>query len=126
MTSAGCGGVADHLATHRLNLQLLRHGQPIGGTPIRVAIRPYSDVPFSQPQIVATDPEGHASVGFRARWSSAFVIIPPIGNVPWRAPKPHFLVTAAEGEFTVAPSNTDCEYRWRAHGWQTAATISLP
>ena len=127
LTAAGCGGVADHLSSHRFSLQLLRNGQTVAGAPVDVAIRTYSDVPFSQPQPVTTDSQGRACADFRARWSSAFVIIPPVGNIPRRAPKPHYLVTTIEGgKFTVAPSSPDCEYRWHAGSWQTVATLSLP
>jgi len=127
MASAGCGGVADGIASHRITLHVAHAGQPFAGAPLGVSIRTYSDIPFSQPQPISTDADGRASAEFRARWGSAFLIIPPIGSVPRHPPKPSYLVTTTNGsQFTVSPSTPQCQYRWRDGGWQTDARLDVP
>ena len=123
----GSGGVADHVAKHSLRVQLLRSGQALAGAPIDVSFRAYADTPFSKPQSVTTDSEGRASVEFRARWSSAFLVIPPIGNVPRRAPRPTYLVACGSGnEVAIGPSMPDCNYRWHKRAWETDAKVLVP
>ena len=122
----GCGGVADAIATHELNLRVSQHGKAVSGRTISVAMRPYENVPFTKPEQSTTDVNGHAHAQFKTMWGAAFFIIPPIGAVPSRPPKPVYSIRVAGREVAVSPSTGGSTYQWKDGSWHTDAVIDLP
>ena len=117
----GCGGVADHISTHHLSVRGNKAGQTF-----TASIKPYPEGTFDSPQTLTTDLQGDANAEFRSRWASAFLIIPPIGNVPWRAPKPSYLISAHGKDTVLLPTSPLTTYRWRGGAWLTETALPLP
>ena len=123
---SGCGGIADSLATHQFDLRLSRRGQALSGRSVSVAMQPYDDVPFTERQQITTDSGGAAHAEFKTMWGSAFFVIPPIGSVPSRPPKPVYTVTVSGKEIFVSSHTLGATYRWEHDSWHTQAPIDLP
>jgi hypothetical protein len=123
---AGCGGIADSTAKHQLAVEVIRNGKPFENQAVRASIRTYSDLPFRSLSPATTDTQGWANFEFQAMWSAALVIIPPLGFVPPRAPKPDYLVFVAGRDQTITPKTSKTTYRWREGGWHTEATVTVP
>ncbi|SRR6266404_172204 len=122
---SGCGGVADAIATHQLDLHVSRHGHPMASRPVSVAMRPYENVPFTKPQEISTDASGQAHADFKTMWGSAFLIIPPIGSVPSHPPKPVYSVTVAHKQVFVSGDTPGVTCRWEHGSWRTEASVSF-
>ena len=125
---SACGGVADHSTTHRLSVRVLRRdGQPAAGQSLSAAVRAYPDAPFSAPQSAVTDARGRAEFAFAGRWGSAFLVLPPLGNVPARPPKPDYRLSLAGREQVIsAREPAPASYRWEGGDWRTEATVAAP
>jgi hypothetical protein len=121
LTLAGCGGMADTDTTHHLGIHTGRAAQTL-----TVAIRPYADGSHHSPQTLVTDSHGDAQADFRTLWGSVFLIIPPIGSIPRRPPKPDYLITYRRKTMVVSPTSPATTYRWQSGAWRTETTIALP
>ena len=121
---AGCGGIADNVAVHRLTVHTHRAAQPLD-----VAIHSARDSHSAQEnqwQHRVTDASGDASAQFRVMWGGVFLIIPPVGNVPHHPSPPSYVVRVRNRRFEISRGQPNTIYRWKDNQWQTDATIALP
>ena len=118
LTLSGCGGVMDARCVHHLAVHAARPRQPL-----TVSIRSVRDAPFHSEQHLVTDAHGDATATFQSGWSAAFFVLPPLGAVPSRPPKPDYLVLSGSQRFVLSPATPDVQYRYRDGGWFTEASV---
>jgi hypothetical protein len=122
----GCGGVADCRATHELTVRVSRHGHALASRAVTIAPGDARERRFGKSQQTTTDAAGRAHTSFETMWGAAFVVIPPLGLVPPRAPKPDYAVTVGDHCIIVSPQTPGATYRWQNAGWHTDASIDIP
>ena len=121
----GCGGVADCIANHELMLHVTRRGHPLSERPVAVTMHA-DKIARSKEHEVTTNTAGEAHTTFETGWSAAFLVIPPVGLVPSRPPKPVYSVTLEGKQLEISPSTPGVVYRWEKGSWHTDAALTLP
>ena len=125
-TLSGCAGVADSTAKHELSVRVSRDGQAVADRHLSVSMRSNGNDPFGRPHEVKTDSVGQAHLTFETRWSGLFFVIPPVGLIPSRPPKPAYTVTVAGKQVVLSPDTPGVTYRWEDGSWHTDASLTLP
>ena len=115
---SGCGGVMDARCVHHLAVHTPHPHQSL-----TVSIRSVRDAPFRSEQHLVTDAHGDATATFQSGWSAAFFVLPPLGAVPSRPPKPDYLVLSGSQRFVLSPATPEVQYRYQDGGWFTEASI---
>jgi hypothetical protein len=123
---SSCGGVADSRAFHQVTIRVNRHGHALPERAISIAMGDARKGRFGKPQQTKTDRAGRAQATFETMWGAAFLVIPPLGLVPSRAPKPDYAVTVGTERVIVSPQTASVIYRWEKGSWNTDASIEIP
>ena len=122
----GCGGVADCRAIHEVNVRVSRHGHALSQRAVSIAMGDVREEHFSKPHQVTTDAAGRAHTTFETMWGAAFVVIPPLGLIPPRPPKPDYAITVGNQRVLVSPKTPGVTYTWHDGSWHTDGSIDVP
>jgi hypothetical protein len=121
-----CGGVADCRAIHEVTLRVSRHGHALSQRAVSIAMGDARAARFGKSQQATTDAAGLTHTTFDTMWGAAFVVIPPLGLIPPRPPKPDYAVTVGTQRVVVSPQTPGVTYAWRDGAWHTDGAIDIP
>jgi len=122
---SSCGGVSHGMSKPTVTILAMTGDTVLSDTKVRLAISQEGG-PFLQEQSISTDATGLASATFKSRWTAAFFIIPPIGNIPQRPPRPQYVASWRDHEAKITRETPGAVYIWKRGSWSTKATISFP
>ena len=123
---SSCGGVFHGYSRPTVSVLAMTGDTVLADTKLNIAILSPDGEHPRQEQTISTDAPGLASVTFSSTWLAMFFVIPPIGNIPQRPPRPQYIVSWSGHEARITRETPDAVYVWKRGSWSTKATVFFP